>query len=244
MLKAIIINLPRSTDRKLLLQSKFKDWSNTHFHYSTAVDGKELGLDFFKRKHSIHSKILNRDLTEGELGCLYSHKKVWQLVIEEDIKECLILEDDVDFAISEDQFKKYHSTAPQPFDLIYYGFRGFTSPPPRYKLHLYTWYPIKYLFGFGHKGIKYHQLWSLYARPKDDKFDFAGAHHGSHAYLITKDAANKLIKYTKDNHEPVDLLIGMFAIKKDIKAYKSKSQLFWPNTKFLSTITDGAQNRH
>ena len=36
----------------------------------------------------------------------------------------------IDFAISEDQFKKYHSTAPQPFDLIYYGFRGFTSPPP------------------------------------------------------------------------------------------------------------------
>lgn len=62
--------------------------------------------------------------------------------------------------------------------------------------------------------------------------------------MITKDAAKKLIKYTKDNHEPVDLLIGMFAIKKDIKAYKSKSQLFWPNTKFLSTITDGAQNRH
>lgn len=147
------------------------------------------------------------------------------------------------FTIRKEELIVQHATAPKSVDLIYYGFRGFTSPP-HYKIFLYAQYPIKYLFGFGHKGIKYNQLWSLYSRPKDKNWDYAGAHHRAHAYMITKKAANKLIEYAKDKHEPVDLLLGMFAIKKNTNAYKSKSQIFWPNTKFLSTIADGAQNRH
>eukprot|EP00331_Platyophrya_macrostoma_P010723 CAMPEP_0176426198 /NCGR_PEP_ID=MMETSP0127-20121128/11810_1 /TAXON_ID=938130 /ORGANISM="Platyophrya macrostoma, Strain WH" /LENGTH=202 /DNA_ID=CAMNT_0017807441 /DNA_START=273 /DNA_END=881 /DNA_ORIENTATION=+ len=42
-------------------------------------------------------KLFGMDLTPGAIGCALGHRRIWQRVVDEDIKTALILEDDVEF---------------------------------------------------------------------------------------------------------------------------------------------------
>jgi len=70
---------------------------------------------------SISAKRHDRALSNGEIGCLLSHRKAWQHFLNQnDTTECLILESDslvVDLDLIIDNFKKVHSQ----YDLFFWG---------------------------------------------------------------------------------------------------------------------------
>lgn len=239
----LVINLPKSTERKRFVEKKFQVWNHFKLIFLNAIDGNEKGIEFFKNRRSIFSNVLQRNLYPGELGCLYSHMKAWEFIIRNQLENALILEDDIDFKATEQEFIHILKTIPTNFDLIYLGFRGFTKKSKTFAFKLIFYYPFKYLIGKGNPNYKYSELKNLYSRKYNKYWDWAGAHHGSHAYIITNKAAKQLLELSKNKTEPTDILIGLYSIKNKVLAYKSKTQIFYPNERFYSTIAIDSKNR-
>lgn len=67
-------------------------------------------------------KLFGMDLTMGALGCALSHRKVWQRVVDEQRKCCLILEDDVEFhPRMKRTFADRWSRVPADWGVVYLG---------------------------------------------------------------------------------------------------------------------------
>jgi GR25 family glycosyltransferase involved in LPS biosynthesis len=92
-MKIFVINLARRPDRMLAITEDLKKHGIT-FERIDAVDGKSdptvrqnrlplLAFLYGKGKH-----------TDGQIACLLSHRKIWQMMIEKKIEQALILEDD------------------------------------------------------------------------------------------------------------------------------------------------------
>ncbi len=72
------------------------------YTYFEAVDGKTLtdeilsqkGIKFMPGYEDPYHK---RPMKMGEIGCFLSHFMIWQKMVEENLKEVLILEDDIKF---------------------------------------------------------------------------------------------------------------------------------------------------
>lgn len=99
--KIVMVNLERRPDRLHKMESNFMELG-LQVEVLPAVDGKEL-TD--KRLQELGVKFLegyadpyhNRPMTMGEIGCFLSHYQIWEEMVKRDLKEVLILEDDLRF---------------------------------------------------------------------------------------------------------------------------------------------------
>lgn len=69
------------------------DWIN-------AVDGRTLSADVLKQQCNRNKQLMHsgKALVAGEIGCVLSHHKAYQNLLESQQSSCLILEDDVDLS--------------------------------------------------------------------------------------------------------------------------------------------------
>ena len=78
-------------------------------------------VPFLEKIKSISNAREGRSLSNGEIGCMLSHRNVWQQFLKQNIStECLILESDsllVDSSLLMDHFKTVHTQ----FDLFFWG---------------------------------------------------------------------------------------------------------------------------
>lgn len=90
-----VINLPQCVDRKHNMEIQLKKLG-LPYKFIEAVDGKALSseekntLCDFKKIY----KRYHRMLSDGEIGCVLSHKKVYDYMIKNNIPKAIILEDD------------------------------------------------------------------------------------------------------------------------------------------------------
>ncbi|EAJ8675010.1 glycosyltransferase family 25 protein [Campylobacter coli] len=105
-MKAFIINLERSLDRKEYMQRQNQKLfeknpslkNKLEFIFFKAVDAKNKEyLEFKQHFPWWASWVLGRELSDGEKACFASHYKLWQECIKLD-KPIIILEDDVEFS--------------------------------------------------------------------------------------------------------------------------------------------------
>ncbi len=94
-LKIYYINLKRSKNRDIFMQSQFKELGLNAIRVE-AVDGKELDKKYIE---DIISKLKLKNEhytfpTPAEIGVYLSHKKIWEMVSNQKEKYALILEDD------------------------------------------------------------------------------------------------------------------------------------------------------
>lgn len=96
-MKAYVINLERSPERKIYMQELLKKHSSLDVEFVAAVDGKELNEDDKKRQFDVDKFYSRYSLypRPGEIGCTLSHQKCYRKIVEEDIPYALILEDDI-----------------------------------------------------------------------------------------------------------------------------------------------------
>ncbi len=95
--KTFIINLEKSEDRWNRLQKKLKHFNNPERFVATKGredDYKKYVSELwdwgeFKRSGSEFIK-----LSDGEVGCIMSHLRIWKKIVFEDIDCCLVVEDD------------------------------------------------------------------------------------------------------------------------------------------------------
>jgi hypothetical protein len=90
--KIYIINLEHRTDRKDSVIKQLKKEGITNYEFINAVNGDDSAvLKMFNKIRKNSSKIG----TPGHLGCLLSHKKVLLKAKEDNVKQFMILEDDI-----------------------------------------------------------------------------------------------------------------------------------------------------
>ena len=91
-----IINLPQSNDRRDFMKAQCESLCISPV-FIDAVYGKDLTkTDIEKYCNQKKAKQLyGRELLVGEVGCVLSHKKIYQKIVDENIPYAVILEDDV-----------------------------------------------------------------------------------------------------------------------------------------------------
>lgn len=238
-----VITLRRATERHEHLKKELEGLNYTIFYGQDKLefDVKEL------EKNHIYNEALarqshrwNKPMPPGMIGCSWSHKLVYQDVLKNNYGKVLILEDDitVDKAVIQ-TFQQVLKELPEDWELLYLGYERHEEFRPFY--HFKKWiYHIQRLLGktrFTHKTIR-----NLYPRKVAEHIYTSGYHDHTHAYAITRSAAEKLnqlqepIKFFPDN------LLAYAATNEMVKAYivkpKLLNQLSQGDVKIVNTYID------
>lgn len=172
--KFVCINLKRRPDRRNRMETLFNTEKITNYEFFDAIDGQDLGKDNGQNLHLLKK---SRKLQKGVAGCALSHYCVWKnLVNDQHNNIYVVLEDDIEFGTN---FKLnidiILSRLTQFTSLV---FLGITVPK-----NMYDSTRSKYL----HK-----MSYTIHA------LDFGVYYGGAFGYIITKDAASKLINRIDD----------------------------------------------
>lgn len=96
-LMVLLINLPRSTDRRERMEQRLADLG-LNYQILPAVDGKALWPQLLPTVDvGAFERHVGRDVLPGEVGCYHSHLQAWQRFLASDAQVLLVLEDDMVF---------------------------------------------------------------------------------------------------------------------------------------------------
>lgn len=177
-----LINLARSQDRRAMMEAQLEKLGIHNYTIWPAVEGASLDLD---RCDAYDGKMrrlfFGRDLTASEVGCLLSHRSVYEHMVREGIDYAIVLEDDC--VLSEDfqEIVAQLQKLPVKWDLVRFISRDKVSKQCM---------PIARFF-------KHYMLARITGYPG-----------GAYAYLLSQKGAKKLLSKMQKNWVPVDTLHG------------------------------------
>jgi len=177
-----IINLPRHAERRQIMKTRLQEIGLT-YEFIDGVDGKTLSPDdLISYDRQKRLRYFGRDLQPGEIGCLLSHRKIFQKMVDEQLSHAVILEDDVIFEAEFPAVLQALLTTPVPWDVI--RFLGSE------KIYARGCRKIAPLAG-------HYQLARLPTAPG-----------GAHGYLMSQKAAQVMLRHMQRNWLPIDTLQG------------------------------------
>ncbi|EDO8964196.1 lipooligosaccharide biosynthesis glycosyltransferase, partial [Campylobacter coli] len=212
-MKAFIINLERSLDRKEYMQRQNQKLfeknpslkNKLEFIFFKAVDAKNKEyLEFKQHFPWWASWVLGRELSDGEKACFASHYKLWQECIKLD-KPIIILEDDVEFS---DEFLNNGEEYIEELSKSEYEY-------------------VRFCYLFDKKFYPLNENYIL-------SFEKLA---GTQGYVLKLSAANKFISKAKFIYTPVDDYMDMFYKHKVLNIVK-KPLLLKHNCKLESEISN------
>jgi len=119
-MRSFIVNLKKDSARRQHME-KMCAQVGLNSEFIEAVDGRELPNVDDYRKKSKNARTVTGMLTPEEVGCILSHQKVFQKIIDERLPLALIMEDDVYIAPSIHDILDYLEHADFPFDICFLG---------------------------------------------------------------------------------------------------------------------------
>lgn len=177
-----VINMAKHAERRAAMTERLGA-IGLPFTFFEAVDGYALSLaDCQVYDGARRRRWFGRDMTQGEVGCLMSHRAIYQRMVDEDIPVALVLEDDVMFEAEFPAVLAALLASPVRWDMV-----RFLGSPKIYKL--------------GRREIA--DLVPGYRLAR-----IPGTHGGTHAYLMTLHAARVLLRHTQRSWVPIDTLQG------------------------------------
>ncbi|HED0920677.1 TPA: glycosyltransferase family 25 protein [Campylobacter coli] len=212
-MKAFIINLERSLDRKEYMQRQNQKLfeknpslkNKLEFIFFKAVDAKNKEYLEFKQHFPWRASwVLGRELSDGEKACFASHYKLWQECIKLD-KPIIILEDDVEFS---DEFLNNGEEYIEELSKSEYEY-------------------VRFCYLFDKKFYPLNENYIL-------SFEKLA---GTQGYVLKPSAANKFISKAKFIYTPVDDYMDMFYKHKVLNIVK-KPLLLKHNCKLESEISN------
>jgi hypothetical protein len=114
--KIYVINLDRRLDRYDSFKKEMSKYGIENVERFSAIDGSTL--------------VNNTSLLSGEIGVLQSHLEIIKKCKEDNLKNVLILEDDVYFLNEILKLDNYMSLVPNDWDFIYFGGNHVYGTPP------------------------------------------------------------------------------------------------------------------
>lgn len=186
-LKIFVINLEKDIKRKEHMENLLNKY-NLKYEIVKAVDGNKLTeqeLNSLRIDKEGSLKILKRPLKKSEIGCLLSHRKIYEKILTENIQLALILEDDIFFEEDLIDFLKLEDILfPPKWEIILLGSHNDGENIP--------------LDPFKRKKIfKKYEIGIPLFFP-----------YGTHGYLVNKKGAIKLYKNTEVIYKPIDHYTG------------------------------------
>lgn len=190
-----VITLKRAVERHERIKEVL---AGIPFHFFYGADKKEFNIQELKQK-GIYSeekaKALHRyskPMNGGQIGCSWSHRMVYEDIIQKGYKNALILEDDV-IPTTEGMtaLPPILNELPDDWELLYMDHAKNTARPFLGSAKQFT-YHLQHLLGklkWSHRTIS-----NLYARPYTDHLRLAGYHDFTSAYAITLQGAKKLVE--------------------------------------------------
>lgn len=97
-IQAFIIHLTRAEARRPQVD-RIRAACPVPVRVIEAVDGRALTaaeIEAVYSRSSLHAPRYPFELTVGEIGCFLSHRKAWQMIVENDLQAGLVIEDDVE----------------------------------------------------------------------------------------------------------------------------------------------------
>ncbi len=179
-----VISLPESTDRRAAMAAQMERLG-LEFCFIDAVDGRKLDM-LAQEKYDAAKRLafFGLHLKGGEWGCFLSHKKIYEMMMRENIDQAVIFEDD---ALIDPRFPEVLN-AVLSMDIDYDAIRFMGSNKIARK-------------GYRHiievdRGLWLGRLPSI--------------HGGAHAYLISRAGAEKMMTFFARNKiaYPIDTLLG------------------------------------
>jgi len=210
-----VITLEHSQERRNLISARLGELEMP-FEFYPGVDGRKVDL----LSHQNYSKwkrrmFFGRDLSNGEYGCILAHKSIYEHIVKNNILTALILEDD---AILCDELPDVVSALtrnPENWDLV-----RFLGREKNYRA--------------SRKIARLPGTQSYLARPH-------GTPGGAYGYVISNQAAKRLLSMMEKNWLPIDTLHGVSWLTK-LNAVSVIPSPVLPNDQVPSCIDEQDSN--
>ncbi len=249
--KIYILTIPRNEARRSFLDQHLE---GLDFKYFYGADGQKLKLDEMERKGEFNyqqskknysntlKKLsfahLERELHLNEVACALSHKMMYQDIIDNKLKNALILEDDVAIESENLSFSdQILKELPKDWELFYTGYiptmltENFGDQVKARRTLITNLYQAGVRFG------KIKERYLGYAKPMSKHMMKGGSYWGTHAYAITNQAAKKLIQLQSPLTWVADHLLAHASTSGTLNVYASTPELFVQNRiNFQSSI--------
>ncbi|PHQ69030.1 MAG: hypothetical protein COB93_09075 [Sneathiella sp.] len=175
-----VINRPKDADRRTDMEERLGR-VGVFPEFFDAVDGYALDIntlpDYDREKRR---RYFGKDLGHGEIGCLLSHRSLYQKMVDENIERAVILEDDV---------------------FLDRSFRQVLEDIQRVDLN---WDVIRFV-GHGKVfDVGYRRLASLSSPYWLTRVPTSPS--GAYAYMLTQNAAKTFLRFMQKNWVPVDIV--------------------------------------
>ncbi|MGE4314153.1 MAG: glycosyltransferase family 25 protein [Pseudobdellovibrionaceae bacterium] len=183
-MKIFVINRKKDADRRVKMEEQARKLG-LELTFIEAVDGYALDDAEISAVYeaSKRLRIYGRAMTRGEIGCYLSHRKTYEMMVAQKLPRALILEDDV---VLEDNL-------PDCLDMI----AGCSV----------QWDVLRFLY---RKKIEKRGYRKVY--PFQDGTHalvrLPNAPGGTYAYMVTLQAAERLLSLTQKIWMPIDIVIG------------------------------------
>lgn len=238
--QVFVITLKKSTDRHEILQNKL---SGLDYEIFWGINGAELDLNQLEKEGKLDKNInyqsKGHHLAPGEVGCALSHVGIYQTILDRNLKNALILEDDLmidaDNANSSETLRKSFHELPENWELLYLGYAN-NNNRINFQAHLRTWivYPLLYVFNRSRfNPLKYRRR---FPRKFSENLQRAGFHYRTHAYGISNSGARKVLQYQTPVGLAADNAVSEMCTLNAIRAFRVKNCIFYQNRDLDTTI--------
>jgi len=217
--KIYIISLKKNRERANDVIKGLNKLGGIFLNYSIfdAVDGSKLTKEEINNYLSIKARYTLKNPSTydeiravGEIGCYLSHYKIWEDIILNDYKNCIIFEDDAFAEENDITIMNYINTIPNDYDIAYLGW--------------WTRYSYEY--------NKKNNNWLFTDKLTDNINNINNKNNkfmilGTYSYILSNSGAKKLITKALPIDIQVDIFISMYNdVNIEFKRYLSKIQLF------------------
>lgn len=204
-----VINLKRSAGRRKDMSERLDKLKVPHSFFD-AVDGQALNPDTLPAYDGLKRRLFfGRDLRKGEIGCLLSHRAVYQHMVDNNIETAVILEDDT-------------FLTPDFPDVIW----ALVRQPVK-------WDMIRFL-----ESEKVYQKSRVIRALGCGNYSLNRvliASGGAYGYVLTQKAARVLLKHMQKNYLPVDALHG-YVWRTGLEVFSVVPSPVSPDNRIDSTI--------
>ena len=224
--KIYVITLRRATERHRHIQ---KELAGLPFELFFGVDKQELDIQELKERGiydeplAIRHHRYTKPLLPGMIGCSWSHRNVYEDIIQNKYRSALILEDDVIIDKSSMHLlPSVLSQVPAHWELLYFGYaRHEQKQVFPFKKLIYSFQRL-----FGKHKFSYRTIKNLYPEPVSENIYTAGYHDQTHAYAVSLSGAQKLKKLQEPISYIADNLLAHAATNKIVNAYVTRPKFF------------------
>ncbi len=225
--KILVVSVPRFTERHRRVEQHLQ---GLQFEYFWGADKLQLDHDRVKADGTYdeqQAKKMQRQgkaLNLGEIACSLSHRNVYAAMIENNWKRILILEDDVlplcDNLVA---LPEVLQELPVNWELVYFGYLKHEKVTLGLKAKQFFY---KIFSSLGLMRWNYKMVNNLLPRPYSTHLKKAGFHDCTHAYAITKEAAEKLLAAQTPVVYRADDLLSSTIMKGELNAYITEPKFF------------------